>query len=582
MMKLGKAKTQELKPETKIIGTGAGLLFGPPPVLPDVTKQLKEYLLCPERLPIHNYEKAQQFWPRKPNLQSLFFSELLPPPTTLKVIRDPNTGEISDICEVANVGVTQQKANRKRSGSESDSEHDEFISSPFLGDLDCEDDFLTIPVGFAHGLEFAEDGFTPLVSTTKPSPKPAEPQEEKLPEVDLVGTKNVVNLMNLINQEHDVLGLWQEPVKKPEPQEKAPVIELKITSDVEEENVLPPDTSVGPVLSISKAVIKKAVEKTQWAEEIDISTPVTDFNKKVPSPAFTWPFELDTFQKQAVLKLEEHENVFVAAHTSAGKTAVAEYAIAISLRSKQRAIYTSPIKALSNQKFRDFKKVFEEEHKMGEVGLITGDLQLNPKADCLIMTTEILRSMLYKRSEVINDLAYVIFDEVHYINDRERGYVWEEVVILLPKTVSIVMLSATVPNTMEFANWVGCTTKRRVYVISTLKRPIPLQHHLYTGTGRATRNNCFLIRNGEGPFILQGYNAAIASREKKEKEPPQDIRGGRGGRGGMRGGRGGGGRGGRGGGSSGPLYMGPKQEKQLWEGLIEYLSVNDNLPVSVR
>lgn len=84
-----------------------------------------------------------------------------------------------------------------------------------------------------------------------------------------------------------------------------------------------------------------------------------------------------------------------------------------------RAIYTSPIKALSNQKFRDFKKVFEDEHKLGEVGLITGDLQLNPKAGCLIMTTEILRSMLYRKSEVINDLAYVIFDEVHYINDRE-------------------------------------------------------------------------------------------------------------------------------------------------------------------
>lgn len=86
----------------------------------------------------------------------------------------------------------------------------------------------------------------------------------------------------------------------------------------------------------------------------------------------------------------------------------------------------------------------------------------------------------------------------------QRGYVWEEVVILLPKTVSIVMLSATVPNTMEFANWVGCTTKRKVFVLSTLKRPVPLQHYLYTGRDRATRRNCFLIRDGEGPFILEG------------------------------------------------------------------------------
>ncbi|XP_054261713.1 SKI2 subunit of superkiller complex protein [Macrosteles quadrilineatus] len=555
------------------------LPFGPPPVLPDVTKQLEDYLLNPERLPIHDYKESQVFWPRKPNPSALYFAELCPPATTLKVIRDPNSGEILDICEVENLDSKQKKISRE--DIDDDSELDELLKVPTLTDFDFESNFLTIPPGFTQGLEFAEDGCTPISRTSHVN-------DETLPVVDLVQEKsvveekNVVNLINLLNQEQDILGLWKEPAKEPEHiNNKAPTIELRISqNDEEEEGVIPKEANMGPVLNISKAVATKAVDKTKWAEEIDISTPVTDFKQKVPNPAFTWPFELDTFQKQAILKLEEGENVFVAAHTSAGKTVVAEYAIATSLRSMQRAIYTSPIKALSNQKFRDFKKVFEEEHKLGEVGLITGDSQLNPKAGCLIMTTEILRSMLYKRNEVINDLSYVIFDEVHYINDKERGHVWEEVVILLPATVSIVMLSATVPNTMEFANWVGCTTKRKVFVISTLKRPVPLQHHLYTGTGRATRNNCFLIRDGDGPLILEGLKKAIASREKKEKEPGQEggRGGGRGGRGGggWRGGGGGGGRGGRGGGNSGYKFMGPKQEKQLWEGLIEFLSERDH------
>lgn len=145
----------------------------------------------------------------------------------------------------------------------------------------------------------------------------------------------------------------------------------------------------------------------------------------------------------------QHESVFVAAHTSAGKTVVAEYAIALSLRARSRCIYTSPIKALSNQKYRDFKNTFKD------VGLLTGDMQIEPNSHCLIMTTEILRSMLYRGSEIIRDLDWVVFDEVHYMNDEERGVVWEEIMIMLPAQVGIVMLSATVPNAMEFADWVG-------------------------------------------------------------------------------------------------------------------------------
>ena len=164
-----------------------------------------------------------------------------------------------------------------------------------------------------------------------------------------------------------------------------------------------------------------------------------------------------------------------------------------------RTIYTSPIKALSNQKFRDFKTTFND------VGLLTGDIQINAKATCLIMTTEILRSMLYNGSDIIRDLEWVIFDEVHYINDSERGVVWEEVLILLPQHVNIVMLSATVPNTSEFATWVGRTKGRKMYVISTLKRPVPLEHFLYTGLTGKSKDERFLIVNADGAFVPKGY-----------------------------------------------------------------------------
>uniref|UniRef100_A0A915KCX2 Helicase ATP-binding domain-containing protein n=1 Tax=Romanomermis culicivorax TaxID=13658 RepID=A0A915KCX2_ROMCU len=175
------------------------------------------------------------------------------------------------------------------------------------------------------------------------------------------------------------------------------------------------------------------------------------------------------------------------------------------------AIYTSPIKALSNQKYRDFKLTF------GHVGLLTGDIQLNPDAFCLVMTTEILRSMLLNKSQTLRDLEWVIFDEVHYINDIERGLVWEEVLIFLPKSIKIIMLSATVSNTMAFAEWVGRLKDRKVYVISTLKRPVPLEHYLYTGSDGKTKNNRFLLVDKNGKINKVGYyNAKDTKVERKE------------------------------------------------------------------
>lgn len=128
------------------------------------------------------------------------------------------------------------------------------------------------------------------------------------------------------------------------------------------------------------------------------------------------------------------------------------------------------------------------------------------------MTTEILRSMLYNGSDIIRDLEFVVFDEVHYINDRERGVVWEEVLILLPDHVTIIMLSATVPNTLDFADWVGRTKRKKIYVISTLRRPVPLEHFLYTGSNAKTRDELFLIQDASGQFLQSGLLTSFALR----------------------------------------------------------------------
>ncbi|KAL0213074.1 hypothetical protein RCL1_006700 [Eukaryota sp. TZLM3-RCL] len=190
------------------------------------------------------------------------------------------------------------------------------------------------------------------------------------------------------------------------------------------------------------------------------------------TPAKTYPFQLDEFQRNAIDCISRQESVLVAAHTSAGKTVVAEYAIAQSLKNKQRVVYTSPIKALSNQKFRDFQKEFVD------VGLMTGDVTQSPNAACLVMTTEILRSMLYRGSEVVKELAWVVFDEVHYLRDKERGVVWEETLVLLPSSVRFVFLSATIPNADEFGSWVMSIHKQPITIISTEFRPVPLEHYV--------------------------------------------------------------------------------------------------------
>ncbi|KAK2987010.1 hypothetical protein RJ640_024908 [Escallonia rubra] len=216
-------------------------------------------------------------------------------------------------------------------------------------------------------------------------------------------------------------------------------------------------------------------------------------------PPKEFPFSLDPFQLEAIKCLDTGESVMVSAHTSAGKTVVALYAIAMSLRNKQRVIYTSPIKALSNQKYREFKEEFSD------VGLMTGDVTIDPNASCLVMTTEIWRSMQYKGSEVIREVAWIIFDEVHYMRDRERGVVWEESIVMAPKKSRFVFLSATVPNAKEFADWVAKVHKQPCHIVYTDYRPTPLQHYLFPSGS----DGLYLVVDERGKFREDSFQKAL-------------------------------------------------------------------------
>ncbi|KAG8598940.1 hypothetical protein GDO81_002807 [Engystomops pustulosus] len=220
---------------------------------------------------------------------------------------------------------------------------------------------------------------------------------------------------------------------------------------------------------------------------------------RVGKAAKEYPFILDPFQKEALLCIDNNQSVLVSAHTSAGKTVCAEYAIALALRDKQRVIFTSPIKALSNQKYREMYEEFQD------VGLMTGDVTINPTASCLVMTTEILRSMLYRGSEVMREVAWVIFDEIHYMRDSERGVVWEETIILLPDNVHYVFLSATIPNARQFAEWICHLHKQPCHVVYTDYRPTPLQHYIFPAGG----DGLHLVVDENGDFREDNFNTAM-------------------------------------------------------------------------
>jgi len=183
--------------------------------------------------------------------------------------------------------------------------------------------------------------------------------------------------------------------------------------------------------------------------------------------------QYDPFQKKAIAELNKGHSVIVAAPTGAGKTVIAEHVIEDCLKNDQKVIYTAPIKALSNQKYRDFSVRFPD-----RVGILTGDVSINPHASALIMTTEIFRNKILEENSSLARYAWIIFDEIHYLDDYERGSVWEESLMFLPEHMNVLGLSATVPNVDELAAWFQSIHNRPLRVIKESRRPVPL-HVLY-------------------------------------------------------------------------------------------------------
>ena len=208
----------------------------------------------------------------------------------------------------------------------------------------------------------------------------------------------------------------------------------------------------------------------------------------------SWGFQLDRFQTEAISAVNAGHSVLVAAPTSSGKTVVAEHAIDLALESGFRVFYTTPIKALSNQKFSELKKRVGAER----VGLLTGDLTINPAASVLVMTTEVLRNMLYTNSATLDGLAWVVLDEVHYLEDPYRGPVWEEVILGLPKTTQVIALSATVSNAKELGEWLS-RVKEKTEIVVHEKRPVPLKLH-YCAASRSNHKR----RLEQIPLLIEG------------------------------------------------------------------------------
>ena len=220
----------------------------------------------------------------------------------------------------------------------------------------------------------------------------------------------------------------------------------------------------------------------------------------------TLPWTLDPFQVEAIEKLESHHGVLVSAPTSAGKTVIADYAIFRALQTDTRAIYTTPLKALSNQKYRDYRRL----HGEGYVGLVTGENTINPLAPVVVMTTEILRNLIYEDPERLHRVRYVILDEVHYIDDFPRGAVWEEIIIQAPGHMKFIGLSATISNFQEVADWMS-VQRGDVATVSVTKRPVELRLWLS-------------VRNAFYPLLDEHGSISRAARHAAQVEDSADFR----------------------------------------------------------
>ena len=230
------------------------------------------------------------------------------------------------------------------------------------------------------------------------------------------------------------------------------------------------------------------------------------------------PYELDPFQKHAVLGIHAGDHVFVAAKTGSGKTAVGEYLIARALAMGKRIFYTTPIKSLSNQKYHDLKKLFPE----ATVGILTGDIKMQPDAQIVVMTAEILRNLFYKRGTAtenvgltaavsLDGVAGIVMDEAHYIQDTDRGHVWEETLILCPRELQLVLLSATMPSATSLCGWLANLHQKRVWMLSTTYRVVPLSH----GILRRQTNGNFAVStmlDTHGSWEPEAYSGWLRDR----------------------------------------------------------------------
>jgi superfamily II RNA helicase len=216
-------------------------------------------------------------------------------------------------------------------------------------------------------------------------------------------------------------------------------------------------------------------------------------------------YEYDPFQKKAIEAIEKEHSVLVSAPTGCGKTAIAEFAITRSLERGENVIYTAPIKALSNQKYRDFLV-----HYPTKVGILTGDVAINPDAQILIMTTEIYRNQLFENPDRHRRTAWVIFDEVHYVDDPERGTVWEEAIMFSHPDTRFLALSATVPNVREIADWIESIHNHAITVVEETHRPVKLVHHFQC------QNRIFNDLDEPPPQTKPASILAAASRSQTE------------------------------------------------------------------
>ena len=239
-----------------------------------------------------------------------------------------------------------------------------------------------------------------------------------------------------------------------------------------------------------------------------------DCNEEYKQLFSNYSFELSNFQKHAIKNIRDGKHVLITAHTGSGKTLPAEYAIDYFTKKGKKLVYTAPIKALSNQKFYEFTNLFPHI----SFGLLTGDIKTNPEADVLIMTTEILRNTLFQKKlveeqktniplnfdmDIDNELGCVIFDEIHYINDADRGKVWEETIMMLPKHVQMLMLSATLDKQENFAKWISGIKGTEVCITPTNHRVVPLKHYSFVTCPEST------LKNNKDKELVEKFNKII-------------------------------------------------------------------------